>query len=272
MSKQRKQPSRHHRESSLGAASPCEAESPHDSKIALPSQASAFALGAPYTRCGRSPAVRTASEIYHLRRGQQSSRRTVARHLELAPAPETLQRHSKQKKQDGPHAPARRASPLKSTATVMRTASGSRAKAHESFSAERKAMSVKIKNVFGKQIMGGVFAKSPSSYEGVLYKSRVTAIKPEEVEDHWDTGSDHSGDVLERPSHLGDVDDERPPSTAGGLPADMADDVSSADERPEDMTQRQQLAVTLRNYCKKENNVKHLRTKVRLWPCVALLA
>ena len=45
------------------------------------------------------------------------------------------------------------------------------AKAHESFSAERKAMSVKIKNVFGKQIMGGVFAKSPSSYEGVLYKS-----------------------------------------------------------------------------------------------------
>ena len=133
------------------------------------------------------------------------------------------------------------------------------AKAHESFSAERKAMSVKIKNVFGKQIMGGVFAKSPSSYEGVLYKSRVTAIKPEEVEDHWDTGSDHSGDVLERPSHLGDMDDERPPSTAGGLPADMPDDVSSADEsEPEDMTQRQQLAVTLRNYCKKENNVKHL--------------
>ena len=133
------------------------------------------------------------------------------------------------------------------------------AKAHESFSAERKAMSVKIKNVFGKQIMGGVFAKSPSSYEGVLYKSRVTAIKPEEVEDHWDTGSDHSGDVLERPSHLGEMDDERPPSTAGGLPADMADDVSSADEsEPEDMTQRQQLAVTLRNYCKKENNVKHL--------------
>ena len=92
------------------------------------------------------------------------------------------------------------------------------AKAHESFSAERKAMSVKIKNVFGKQIMGGVFAKSPSSYEGVLYKSRVTAIKPEEAEDHWDTGSDHSGDVLERPSHLGEMDDERPPSTAGGLP------------------------------------------------------
>ena len=47
----------------------------------------------------------------------------------------------------------------------------------------------------------------------------------------------------------------------------MADDVSSADEsEPEDMTQRQQLAVTLRNYCKKENNVKHLiGSKGRLW-------
>ena len=52
----------------------------------------------------------------------------------------------------------------------------------------------------------------------------MTAIKPEEVEDHWDTGR-LPGDVLERPSHLGEMDDERPPSTAGGLPADMADDV-----------------------------------------------
>ena len=38
------------------------------------------------------------------------------------------------------------------------------------------------------------------------------------------------------------------------------------------MTQRQQLAVTLRNYCKKENNVKHLLDEGALWPCVALLA
>ena len=53
---------------------------PHDSKIALPKPSSAFALGAPYTRCGRSPAVRPASARSTVQRGQQSSRRTVARH------------------------------------------------------------------------------------------------------------------------------------------------------------------------------------------------
>ena len=58
----------------------------------------------------------------------------------------------------------------------------------------------------------------------------MTAIKPEEVEDHWDTGSTHSGDVLERPSHLGEMDDERPPLRLVGCLPDMADDVSSADE------------------------------------------
>ena len=253
-------PSREHSEE---GREPSEAESPHDSKIALPQPSLGFsawcALHALREVTSGPPGIRNRSSAARAAIVSSDGSQT---HLELAPssrdAPAPQQANKDKMAPTRP--PGARITPLKvdsdSDADDEREAD---AKAHESFSAERKAMSVKIKNVFGKQIMGGVFAKSPSSYEGVLYKSRVTAIKPEEIEDHWDTGSDHSGDVLERPSHLGEMDDERPPSTAGGLPADMADDVSSADEsEPEDMTQRQQLAVTLRNYCKKENNVKHL--------------
>ena len=129
-------------------------------------------------------------------------------------------------------------------------------KAHEHFSEDRKEMSTKIKNVFGKQIMGGPFAKAPSSYEGVLYSSRVVVARPTTAhdEDHFESGSDD--EAVTRVAI--EVDQERLQSTQGGL-ENTADDVSSADEEePADMTQRQQLAVTLRNYCKREGNVKHL--------------
>ena len=44
-----------------------------------------------------------------------------------------------------------------------------------------------------------------------------------------------------------------------GLLSTQVEAVSSADEsEPEDMTQRQQLAVTLRNYCRREQNVGYL--------------
>ena len=132
---------------------------------------------------------------------------------------------------------------------------------------------LKVKNVFKNKICGDIFSSAPKSYDGVLYKSRITTSK--ETSEAVDTMTmdmdDHEDDTdsLEHGSH-----DSRPmsreaadelmklgaeSSTQSELEGHDIEAVSSDDEsEPEDMTQRQQLAVTLRNYCKREGNVTYL--------------
>ncbi|KAH8078127.1 hypothetical protein JL720_9802 [Aureococcus anophagefferens] len=132
---------------------------------------------------------------------------------------------------------------------------------------------MKVKNVFKNKICGDIFSSAPKSYDGVLYKSRITTSK--ETSEAVDTMTmdmddhDDDSDSLERGSH-----DSRPmsreaadelmklgaeSSTQAELEGHDIEAVSSDDEsEPEDMTQRQQLAVTLRNYCKREGNVGYL--------------
>ena len=155
-------PSRGHSERAASLVKPNPAR---DSKIALPSKPRLLRLVRP-TRAAREVASgRTASARDHLQRGQQSSRRTVARHTGASSGlpNSSSATANKRKNQDGPHAPPGARIPRsKSTATVMRTTSARRTpKPMSPFQRRAKAMSVKIKNVFGKQIMGGVFAKSP---------------------------------------------------------------------------------------------------------------